>query len=204
MHARTAHAPCDFSRAPAVLSSPPTATPTPAPAPRPLPLSPHPDPSTPAPTHTASDIPAVARQSFPLCMLTMYGALHDSHHLKHEGRMQLGLFLKVGRLVGAGGGCWVEGRLGSGLRVGARWQRTHPAIVAACNVLQGIGLPLEEAIRFWRTEMAPVRRRQQWVGWGGAEGGAPPHHHTTTPHLLLSLSGPTLSGRFLPHLPSCA
>ncbi|KAI7846146.1 hypothetical protein COHA_000316 [Chlorella ohadii] len=65
-------------------------------------------------TISAADIPKVARQSFPLCMMNMYQALHESHHLKHDGRMQFGLFLK------------------------------------------GIGLPLEEAIRFWRTEMAPV------------------------------------------------
>ena len=61
---------------------------------------------------TAADIPRLARESFPLCMVTMTNALHDQHHLKHTGRMQLGLFLK------------------------------------------GIGLPLEEAVRFWRTEMA--------------------------------------------------
>ncbi|PSC74333.1 putative DNA primase large subunit [Micractinium conductrix] len=63
---------------------------------------------------TAGDIPLLVRESFPLCMVSMYGALHEQHHLKHEGRMQFGLFLK------------------------------------------GLGLPLEEAIRFWRTEMAPV------------------------------------------------
>ncbi|KFM26884.1 putative DNA primase large subunit [Auxenochlorella protothecoides] len=60
----------------------------------------------------ASDIPRLAQESFPLCMQVMAQALHESHHLKHDGRMQLGLFLK------------------------------------------GIGLPLEEAVRFWRAEMA--------------------------------------------------
>lgn len=61
---------------------------------------------------SAADIPRLAQESFPLCMEAMRLELHHSHHLKHTGRMQLGLFLK------------------------------------------GIGLPLEEAIRFWRTEMA--------------------------------------------------
>lgn len=61
---------------------------------------------------TASMLPQLANESFPLCMVTMMEALRTQHHLKHNGRQQLGLFLK------------------------------------------GIGLPLEEAIRFWRTEMA--------------------------------------------------
>ena len=63
---------------------------------------------------TAASLPKLAQESFPLCMVTMMDSLRTSHHLKHTGRQQLGLFLK------------------------------------------GIGLPLEEAIRFWRTEMAQV------------------------------------------------
>ena len=45
----------------------------------------------------AADIPALARTSFPLCMRAMYEALHAEHHLRHSGRMELGLFLKVTR-----------------------------------------------------------------------------------------------------------
>lgn len=63
-------------------------------------------------TVTATDIPTLSRQSFPLCMQNMYAALRESGHLKHDGRMQFGLFLK------------------------------------------GVGLPLEEAVKFWRMMMA--------------------------------------------------
>ena len=41
-----------------------------------------------------AELDAAAAQSFPLCMRNLYGHLKDSHHLKHGGRMQLGLFLK--------------------------------------------------------------------------------------------------------------
>lgn len=61
---------------------------------------------------TASMLPLLQKESFPLCMSLMMDSLKKNHHLKHTGRQQLGLFLK------------------------------------------GIGLPLEEAMRFWRTEMA--------------------------------------------------
>jgi len=56
------------------------------------------------------ELDAAAAQSFPLCMRNLYGHLKDAHHLRHQGRMQLGLFLK------------------------------------------GLGLNLEDALQFWRTE----------------------------------------------------
>ncbi|XP_042505784.1 probable DNA primase large subunit [Macadamia integrifolia] len=40
------------------------------------------------------DIDQVANTSFPLCMRHLFDKLRDEHHLKHGGRMQLGLFLK--------------------------------------------------------------------------------------------------------------
>ncbi|KAL5717489.1 hypothetical protein ACHQM5_010481 [Ranunculus cassubicifolius] len=40
------------------------------------------------------DLNQVANNSFPLCMRHLFGKLREDHHLKHGGRMQLGLFLK--------------------------------------------------------------------------------------------------------------
>ncbi|XP_050205296.1 probable DNA primase large subunit [Mercurialis annua] len=40
------------------------------------------------------DIDVTAKSSFPLCMRHLFEKLRDDHHLKHGGRMQLGLFLK--------------------------------------------------------------------------------------------------------------
>jgi Eukaryotic and archaeal DNA primase, large subunit len=44
---------------------------------------------------TAAQIPSLARQSFPLCMLNMYKHLEADRHLRHSARLQLGLFLKA-------------------------------------------------------------------------------------------------------------
>ncbi|XP_022235255.1 DNA primase large subunit-like, partial [Limulus polyphemus] len=59
-------------------------------------------------------VDALAKSSFPLCMQTLHETLRQSHHLKHGGRMQYGLFLK------------------------------------------GIGLSLEDALRFWREEFVKI------------------------------------------------
>ncbi|KAL5188054.1 putative DNA primase large subunit [Glycine soja] len=58
------------------------------------------------------DIDQVAKSSFPLCMRHLFDKLKEDHHLKHGGRMQLGLFLK------------------------------------------GVGLNLDDALAFWRSEFS--------------------------------------------------
>lgn len=62
---------------------------------------------------TAEMIDGLSRH-FPPCMMNLYVHLKSAHHLKHFGRLQLGLFLK------------------------------------------GVGLPLDEALIFWRRMYAPV------------------------------------------------
>jgi len=65
-------------------------------------------------THAANidinDIDMLAQRSFPMCMSHMHKKLRENHHLKHNGRLTYGLFLK------------------------------------------GIGVTLEDAMRFWRAE----------------------------------------------------
>ncbi|XP_073277438.1 probable DNA primase large subunit [Primulina huaijiensis] len=61
---------------------------------------------------TLKDIDQVAKSSFPLCMSHLFVKLREDHHLKHGGRMQLGLFLK------------------------------------------GVGLNLDDALAFWKTEFS--------------------------------------------------
>ncbi|WOL14447.1 putative DNA primase large subunit [Canna indica] len=58
------------------------------------------------------DIDRLANSSFPLCMRHLFDKLRENHHLKHGGRMQLGLFLK------------------------------------------GVGLRLEDALLFWKSEFS--------------------------------------------------
>lgn len=44
---------------------------------------------------TPASLPGVSARHFPLCMHSLMQALHKDHHLKHHGRQQLSLFLKV-------------------------------------------------------------------------------------------------------------
>lgn len=48
---------------------------------------------------TAHMVPKLAQQSFPLCMRSLQQTLQDSKHLKHEGRQQYNLFLKVSQAL---------------------------------------------------------------------------------------------------------
>ncbi|SRR5712691_8420621 len=41
----------------------------------------------------------LARQHFPMCMRSLHETLKRGHKLKHFGRLQYGLFLKVGTFV---------------------------------------------------------------------------------------------------------
>lgn len=59
---------------------------------------------------TISDLDTLAVRSMPLCMSNLHDTLKRSHHLRHGGRLQYGLFLK------------------------------------------GIGLTLEDALTFWKSE----------------------------------------------------
>jgi len=72
---------------------------------------------------TAEMIDDLARKHFPLCMRMLHNNLREDSHLKHQGRLQYGLFLKV-RL-----GVIVFDRLSS---------------------IQILGLSIEEAMAFWK------------------------------------------------------
>jgi DNA primase large subunit len=43
---------------------------------------------------SVAELPMLAKRSMPLCMSNMFSKLVETHHLKHKGRNQLGLFLK--------------------------------------------------------------------------------------------------------------
>lgn len=57
---------------------------------------------------TIDQLDSLAETSYPLCMRELHRTLRQNHKLKHDGRLQHGLFLKVGR----GGGSEGEAREG--------------------------------------------------------------------------------------------
>lgn len=44
---------------------------------------------------TAEMVDEIARKHYPMCMRHLHESLRRDHHLKHMGRLQYGLFLKV-------------------------------------------------------------------------------------------------------------
>eukprot|EP00873_Tetraselmis_striata_P002063 jgi/Tetstr1/422327/TSEL_013170.t1 len=80
----------------------------------------------------AADLPVLVQNNFPLCMSNMYNRLMEERHLRHKGRLQLGLFLKAPR---------------------------RPTAIVNLNMLAktalGVGLPLEQAMKFWKAAFSP-------------------------------------------------
>lgn len=87
------------------------------------------------------DLDALSMRSMPLCMSTLHQHLRSTHHLKHVGRLQYSLFLKVTYNF------FVE---------------FHLCAVTLCYdffllfqliIFKGIGITLEQAIEFWKDEL---------------------------------------------------
>jgi DNA primase large subunit len=81
---------------------------------------------------TAEMVEDLARRHFPACMRNLHDTLRAKKHLKHWGRLQYNLFLKVRRAL-------------------------------ICNLFaddivyaQGIGMPIEEALIFWRKSFSSM------------------------------------------------
>jgi DNA primase large subunit len=82
---------------------------------------------------TADMVDALAVKHFPACQYNLWRRLKRDRHLKHYGRLQFGLFLKVGRGALPKGGNFV--------------------LLTGCVVMrsmQALGLPLDEALVYWR------------------------------------------------------
>ncbi|KAG1675409.1 hypothetical protein FOA52_012328 [Chlamydomonas sp. UWO 241] len=129
-----------------------------------------------------TNLPAVSARHFPLCMNTLMGALRKEHHLRHGGRQQLSLFLKSVGLpleeatVFVASCSPLTAVLLQTLLATADLLTLTPFLLlmlmtplqlaapsAACAQSAGspleeatsVGLPLEEAMVFWRQEFAP-------------------------------------------------
>jgi len=73
---------------------------------------------------------------FPLCMRHLHESLRADGHLKHNGRNQYGLFLKVRCEILA-------------TRCPAH-AKPAATIFCRCVLVQGLGLSMQEALVFWR------------------------------------------------------
>lgn len=82
----------------------------------------------------AEMVDGLAKKHFPMCMGSLHETLRRDHHLKHFGRLQYGLFLKVLDPV-----CW-------------RWKISSYMFYA----WQVLGLSIDEAVTFWRKSLRTV------------------------------------------------
>ncbi|CAK7336135.1 unnamed protein product [Dovyalis caffra] len=87
------------------------------------------------------DLDQVAKSSFPLCMRHLFEKLREDHHLKHGGRMQLGLFLKLLAQ-------FAVDNLPSGSVPVSYLYLTKSSIAV------GVGLKLDDALAFWKAEFS--------------------------------------------------
>ena len=99
---------------------------------------------------TAEMVEDIARKHFPACMLNLYIRLKRDKHMKHFGRLQLTLFLKVSVVSQARIGTETLGRWGICFDHGFDESIPCPHVPGIEADIQGLGLPLEEAIVFWR------------------------------------------------------
>lgn len=83
---------------------------------------------------TAEMIDDMARRHFPACMRNLHECLRRDKHLKHFGRLQYGLFLKVTR-THTSSGSQLTGYLPS----------------------QVLGLSIDEAVAFWRRSFSNIQ-----------------------------------------------
>ncbi|CAI0381295.1 unnamed protein product [Linum tenue] len=100
------------------------------------------------------DIDNVAKSSFPLCMRHLFDKLREDHHLKHWGRMQLGLFLKV--LLNSIGlfmeFIWNISKLPHPLTLAFTCYLSNPLMQQPMEL--GVGLKLDDALAFWKAEFS--------------------------------------------------
>ena len=76
----------------------------------------------------------LAKKHFPMCMRSLHESLRRDHHLKHFGRLQYGLFLKVLNYIRDNRKIYLHGFLS----------------------MQVLGLSVDEAVTFWRKSFSRI------------------------------------------------
>jgi DNA primase large subunit len=80
-------------------------------------------------------VDGLVKRHAPMCMRSLQEGLNSKHHLKHWGRLQYNLFLKVGHCA---------------------TRRRQLTVLNSLLLLQELGLPIEEALIFWRRSFSTI------------------------------------------------